>query len=160
MKKFIAMLLVVVLLLGGTFFACAIAEVTDAAPDAPLVDLTKVIVSVLVLVFEFLLAWIAKVIVPPLREWLGANTTEKQRGLLWDAVTSLVEAAEQTIKGLGKGERRLEYVIAGLMERGFAVDRDMIESAVKQMNDRMLASFVDAFKAETDATEETQSPNE
>lgn len=145
MKKILSILLVMALLLCGAYFAYAIAEAPDAAPDAPVVDLTRVIVSVLVLVFEFLLAWIAKVIVPPLREWLGVNTTERQRKLLWDAITSLVEAAEQTITGPGQGKQRLEYVIAGLMERGFAVDRDMIEAAVKQMNDKLALTMGEAF---------------
>ena len=150
MKKFFAILLIVALLVCGAFLTYALAEAAEGTQKtAPLVDLTGVVVAVAVAAFDFLLAWIARVIVPPIKQWLGTHTTEKQRGLLWDAIEKLVYAAEQTIKGPGKGEQRLEYVIAGLMERGFTVDKDMIEAAVKQMNDRMLATFVDAFEVET-----------
>ena len=155
MKKFISILLAVALLLCGAFLTYALAEAAEGGEKAaPLVDLTGVVVAVAVAAFDFLLAWIARVIVPPIKAWLGTHTTEKQRGLLWDAVVKLVDAAEQTIRGPGKGEQRLEYVIAGLMERGFVVDKDLIEAAVKQMNDKMLATFIDAFDSETDETGE------
>lgn len=158
MKKILSILLVMALLVCGAFFAYALAEAAEGdAPAAPVVDLTRVVVSVLALIFEFLLAWIAKVIVPPLRNWLKANTTEKERRLAWDAVTSLVEAAEQTILGPCRGKERLEYVVAGLLERGFAVDLDMIESAVKTMNDKTKAAFKEAFEP---VPEEPQSANE
>ena len=147
MKKFISILLAVALLLCGAFLTYAMAEAEGGGtPPAPVVDLTRVAVSALVLIFEFLLAWIAKVIVPPLRNWLKTNTTERQRSLLWDAVTSLVEAAEQTILGPGRGKERLKYVVEGLMKRGFTVDLDMIESAVKTMNDKTKQAFREAFE--------------
>ena len=144
MKKILIMILCAALLICGAFFAWAMAEGTDNAP-APLVDLTGVVVAVALAAFEFMLAWIAKVIVPPIREWLEAHTTEKEKNLLWDAVTKLVDAAEQTIRGPGQGEKRLAYVEAGLRERGFSIDTDMIEAAVKRMNDRAMAAIGEAF---------------
>lgn len=145
MKKILSILLVMALLLCGAYYAYAIAEAPGAAPDAPLVDLTKVIVSVLALIFEFLLAWIAKVIVPPIKSWLDSHTTKNQRGLLWDATKQFVAAAEQTIKGPCRGRERFEHVVAELMERGLTVDVDMIEAAVKQMNDKLALTVGEAF---------------
>lgn len=146
MKKFIAILLVIALLMAGGLFAYALAEVPDISTRAaPLVDLTGVIIAVVLVVFDFLLAWIAKVIIPPIQGWLETRTTEKQRGLLWDAICKLVEAAEQTIRGPGMGEKRLAYVEAGLQERGYKIDNDLIEAAVKQMNDRLAATVAPAF---------------
>ena len=147
MKKILAVLLAVMLLMCSAFLACALAEAAEPTPRAaPLVDLTGVVVAVVLVIFDFLLAWIARVIIPPIKKWLETHTTEKQRGLLWDAVTSLVEAAEQTILGPGRGKERLEYVVAGLMKRGFTVDLDMIESAVKTMNDKAKQAFREAFE--------------
>ena len=137
MKKILAVLLAVTLILSGAFFAYALAETAEDAPRAaPMVDLTGVIIAVLALVFDFLLAWIARVIIPPITGWLDENTTEKQKGLIWDAITKMVDAAEQIIIGPGQGARKMAYVQAGLQQRGYTVDTDMIEAAVKRMNDR------------------------
>lgn len=158
MKKLLSILLVVVLLMVGTFCAFALAETVETiSTTAPLVDLTAVIVALMLAVFDFLLAWIAKVIVPPIKEWLATHTTEKQRGLLWDATCKLVDAAEQIIKGPLQGEKRLAYVEAGLKQRGLTVDNDLIEAAVKRMNDKALSTIGTAFdvaplEVETTAT--------
>lgn len=155
MKKFIAVLLAVALLLCGAFLTYAMAEAVDGTPrDAPLVDLTGVIIAVVLMVFDFLLAWIARVIVPPIKQWLETHTTEKQRGLMWDAICKLVDAAEQTIKGPGQGERRLAYVEAGLQQRGYKIDNDLIEAAVKQMNERVGLTFAPAFGIPVDVETE------
>lgn len=146
MKKIVSILLVMVLLVIGAFLAYALAEASATpAQSAPLVDLTGALVAVVLVVFDFLLAWIAKVIVPPIKEWLGTHTTEKQRGLLWDAICKLVDAAEQTIIGPGQGAKRLAYVEAGLQQRGFTVDNDMIEAAVRRMKQNTRITFADVF---------------
>jgi len=147
-KKIVSILLVMVLLVCGAFLTYALAEApAPAAPaqSAPLVDLTGALVAVVLVIFDFLLAWITRVIVPPIREWLGTHTTEKQRGLLWDAICKLVDAAEQTIIGPGQGARRLAYVEAGLQQRGFTVDNDMIEAAVRRMKQNTRITFADVF---------------
>ena len=146
MKKFIAVLLVIALLVACGLFAYALAEIHETTTRAaPLVDLTGVIIAVVLVIFDFLLAWIAKVIIPPIKDWLETHTTKNQRSLMWDAICKLVEAAEQTIRGPGLGEKRLAYVEAGLQERGYKIDNDLIEAAVKQMNDRLAATIAPAF---------------
>ena len=149
MKKLLALVLVISLLLFGAFFAYALAEAADTPhSSAPLVNLTGVVVAIVLAGFDFLLAWIAKVIVPPIKQWLNTHTTEKQKSLLWDAITELVDAAEQIITGPGMGERRMAYVEAGLAQRGFTVDRDLIEAAVRRMKQNTRIIFADAFGAE------------
>lgn len=157
MKKLLAVLLAAVLLLGILTLTCAVAEAAEAHA-APLVDLTGVIIALLLAAFEFLLAWIAKVIIPPIREWLKTHTTEKQRGLLWDAICKLVDAAEQTIIGPGKGAQRLAYVEAGLMQRGFTIDDDLIEAAVRRMKTNTGLVFAEAFEAKTEPPEDPEEP--
>jgi len=157
LKKYIAFLLAFILILTGAFFAYAIAETAEGTPRAaPMVDLTGVIIAVLALVFDFLLAWIARVIVPPIKCWLDENTTEKQKGLIWDAITKMVDAAEQIIIGPGQGARKMAYVQAGLQQRGYTVDSDMIEAAVKRMNDRTKLMIGSAF----DITEDEETTKE
>ena len=151
MKKLLALVLVVAIFLCGAFFIYTLAESADPAPRAaPLVDLTGAFVAVVLVVFDFLLAWIARVMIPPIKEWLKIHTTEKQRNLIWDAICKLVDAAEQTIKGPGQGAKRLAYVEAALIERGFSIDDDLIEAAVKRMKDRTGLVIGEAFGAAED----------
>ena len=145
MKKFLAVLLVAILVLGCLVYTVALAEAAEAAPGAPLVDLTRVVIAVLVLIFEFLLAWIAKVIVPPIKKWLDAHVTEKEKRMAWDTTCALVDAAEQIIKGPGMGTSRLNYVEAGLQERGLTIDTDMIEAAVRRMKERTMLTLADGL---------------
>lgn len=154
MKKFFVILLAVALLLCGAFLACAVAEAPDAPAAAPVVDLTGLIIAVLLAAFEFLMARFARVLIPPAKKWLETHTTESERGLLWNAVCELVNAAEQIIKGPALGERRMAYVQAGLRQRGLAIDTDMIEAAVKQMNDRMMLTVGNAFDVTQDDVED------
>lgn len=147
MKKLVVLVLVLALLLCGAFFCWALAEDAGAAGAASpvTVDLTGLIIAVLLAAFEFLMARFAHKIIPPAKAWLEAHTTKQERGLLWNAVCELVDAAEQIIKGPALGERRMAYVQAGLRQRGLAIDTDMIEAAVKQMNDRMMLTVGNAF---------------
>lgn len=148
MKKFIALLLVMAVLL--TAIVCALAEVAEPAHGTgPVVDLTGALVAFVMVVFDFLLAWIARVIIPPIKSWLVTHTTEKQRGLVWDAICKLVDAAEQVIRGPGMGEKRLAYVEAGLQQRGIAIDNDLIEAAVRRMKQNTRITFADAFDINT-----------
>lgn len=142
MMKFLAFLLAFFLVLILIFSVCSVtvAEevVTPIVEQAPMIDLTQIIVSVIGLVFSFLLAWLAKAVLPPLKKWLDAKTTAEQRSLLYQVVEATVNAAEQVI-GRGKGSEKLQYVVDALEAKGFEVDLDMIEAAVKQMNDKALA---------------------
>lgn len=145
MKKFFSVFLVVILIFSC--FSCTMAEeATDLATARPVIDLTQIIVSVIGLIFSFLLAWLLKAVVPPLKKWLNAKTTAEQRSLLYQVVQNLVNAAEQMI-GRGKGSEKMDYVISALESKGFTVDLDMIESAVKEMNDNAMAQAIAVLTA-------------
>ena len=148
MKKLLALVLVVAIFLCGAFFIYTLAESADPAPAAGVrIDITGLVIAVLLAVFEFLLSRFGRVLIPPAKAWLEAHTTQKERDLLWNAVCELVDAAEQIIKGPNLGARRKAYVEAGLAQRGLKIDDDMIEAAVKQMNDRMMAAMGTVFGA-------------
>lgn len=145
MKLFVVLLVIAVAI---SFPAVALAESTAASAEFQ-INITGVIVSLLALLFNALLAWIAKVVVPPLKEWLAAKTTSEQRGLMYTFVKELVAAAEQTIVGAGLGGEKMQYVVDRLKEKGIEVDIDMIEAAVKEMNDtaeKKLLSFLDTIE--------------
>jgi len=91
-----------------------------------------------------------------LKKWLEAKTTAEQRTMLYQVVQNLVNAAEQLI-GRGKGSEKMKYVIAALEERGFEVDLDMIESAVKEMNDKAMAQALAALNAKSAEKESDES---
>ena len=146
MKKILAVLLAAILILTGGLLAYALAEAPAVPAAGPTVDVTGLVIAVLLAAFEFLMARFARVLIPPAKAWLEAQTTEKERGLLWNAVCELVDAAEQIIKGPAMGERRKAYVEAGLRQRGLSVDSDMIEAAVKRMNDGFMSTMATAFK--------------
>ena len=150
-KRLLVILIIITIM--TTWAVPAIAESTDASGFH--LDITGVVVSLLALLFNVLLAWIAKVVVPPLKEWLAAKTTTEQRGLMYTFVKELVAAAEQTIVGAGLGSKKMQYVVDRLKEKGIEVDIDMIEAAVKEMNDaamERLISIFDSIEIENDAT--------
>lgn len=146
MKKLFCLLLA---LLAAACLAApfALAEAAGDAPAAPTVtvDLTALLVAICGVAFNFLVALLGKKIVPPLRKWLNEKTNAQQRESLWNVVVTLVEAAEQII-GKGRGDEKFEYVVNKLYQAGYSVDRDMIEAAVKQMNDGMLEVAKTAFE--------------
>ena len=144
-------------------FVCMIIYMPAIAEDATglkmantAIDLTGIIIAVVGLIFNFLIAWLGKKIVPPLKKWLEEKTTAEQRQAMWNVITKLVEAAEQVI-GAGKGAEKLQYVKDALLAAGYSVDADLIEAAVKEMNDKALSTFevgfADEEQAETEKTE-------
>lgn len=144
MKKIFALVLASIVMFALLCPALVYAEEAAAPEPAPLIDLTGIVLSVVRLLFYVLLAWLVKAVIPPVRRWLDAKTTAEQRSLMYQVVYELVNAAEQTI-GSGRGSDKLAYVRKALREKGFDVDLDMIEAAVKQMNDeaeeRMLTAL-------------------
>lgn len=148
MKKILSVILAFVLIVCGAFLTCALAEGGDAPASGPVIDLTGLVIALLLAAFEFLFARFARVLIPPAKKWLEAHTTEKERGLLWNAVCELVDAAEQIITGEHMGKEKMAYVEAGLMQRGFRVDTDMIEAAVKRLNERALQAVGETFEIE------------
>ena len=149
MKKLFVLLMILVL-----FAFPAIAETVENVAETPAsafaIDLTQIIVSIIGLVFSFLLTWLIKAVVPPVKKWLEARTTAQQREMLNALTRQLVNAAEQTI-GAGKGKEKLQYVCEQLKKRGYTVDLDVIESSVKEMNDTLLEAVI----GDDDITQET-----
>jgi hypothetical protein len=118
------------------------------------IDVTDVIVTVLGLIVNFILAWVAKKVVPAFQTWLHARTTEQQRQTLWNVTLELVKSAQQLYdEGLIK-KPRLEYVASELEARGLTVDADKIKAAVREINLNVGQFFQTAVLGETgsDAT--------
>ena len=83
-------------------------------------------------IFEAIIALIAALVTYKLIPWLKARTTESQQAILMATVRTLVYAAEQ-LYGAGTGKEKLQYVTRKLQEKGFDVDIDAIEAAVKEI---------------------------
>ena len=89
-----------------------------------MIDLTDIIQAAIALI----VALITYKVIP----WIKAKTTESQQAVLMATVRTLVYAAEQ-LYGAGKGDEKLQYVKQKLQEKGFDVDVDAIEAAVKEI---------------------------
>lgn len=83
-------------------------------------------------IFEAIIALVAALVTYKLIPWLKARTTESQQAVLMSTVRTLVYAAEQ-LYGAGKGKEKFTYVRQKLQEKGFDVDVDAIEAAVKEI---------------------------
>lgn len=118
------------------------------------VDLTPVINAGIALIGELLMAVVAAFVIPPVRRWMQAKMSKVQQEKTIEFIRQMVLAAEQMI-GKGCGSEKLEYVIGALERKGFSVDINLIEAAVKEMNDRNLEWLFDkgADDAETDDPE-------
>lgn len=120
MKKYL-MIVLVLAMLATT--GVAFAEAVDAAPVMR-VDLTRII--------EAILALLASLITLKLIPWIKANTNEKQQRMLTAAVETAVYAAEQ-LYGAGNGKEKLMHVKNYLRNKGYDIDMDEIEAAVKAL---------------------------
>ena len=89
-----------------------------------MIDLTDIIQTAIALI----VALITYKVIP----WIKAKTTESQQAILMATVRTLVYAAEQ-LYGAGKGKEKFTYVRQKLQEKGFDVDVDAIEAAVKEI---------------------------
>ena len=89
-----------------------------------MINLTDIIQAVIALI----VALITYKVIP----WIKAKTTESQQAVLMATVRTLVYAAEQ-LYGAGKGKEKFTYVRQKLQEKGFDVDVDAIEAAVKEI---------------------------
>ena len=153
MKKFLSILLCAVLLIIMCSTVC-LAEVADVPAPAFTFDVTQVVIALMWLVFNALLLWILKTIIPPAKRWLETHTTTQQQNRVWTVVKWLVEAAEQTIVGPARGSERLAWVIAQLRARGIQVDQAMIEAAVKEMKDTAGDKIAEAIKGDPSCTKD------
>lgn len=153
MNKFLAVIVVIVMLFTVTAIASEVEPVSASNADIGFrVDLTEIIVSVIGIIFSFLAMWLMKAVVPSAKMWLETKTTAKQREMLNTLTRQLVLAAEQTI-GTGNGSKKLQYVCDGLRKRGFTVDLDAIESCVHDMNMTLLSQFIDGKTDDLDEQE-------
>ncbi len=89
-----------------------------------MIDLTPILQAVVGLLAALVTAWL----IP----WIRSRTTAQQQATLSAVVDVLVYAAEQ-LYGAGQGEAKLAYVAKKLRERGYAVDLDQVEAAVRKM---------------------------
>ncbi len=85
------------------------------------IDLTQIIIA--------LLGLLSALITYKLIPWIKANTTSKQQAIIRTAIQTAVFAAEQ-IYGTGNGEKKFQYVVDWLAEKGYEVDKAEIEAAV------------------------------
>lgn len=95
------------------------------------IDITPIVNAALALIG----AGVSVFLIP----WLKKQTTEAQRKELTAWVKIGVAAAEQLYKGAGRGEeKKKQYVIDFLKQKGFKVDEESvvnaIEAIVKQLN--------------------------
>lgn len=140
MKKLISVIVCIILMLSVFAIGETVEVVTQSAP-AVTIDITQIIISIIGLFFSFVLTWVARAIVPPIRAWLEARTTAEQRTMIYTLIKQLVYAAEQRI-GAGCGADKRDYVSEELARRGIEVDFELIEAAVKEMNDSLISEYV------------------
>lgn len=123
-----------------------------AEEGAATIDLTGIITSVLGVIVSFVLSWFAGSVVPALKKWLAAKTTNEQRKELNGVVRQLVYAAEQVF-GAKCGKEKFQYVLEGLKDRGFTADTATIEAAVMEMNERFFTDILDEITCPQDEEE-------
>lgn len=86
-----------------------------------MINLTPILLAII----DLIAALVTYRLIPLIK----ANTDEKQRALIEAAVETAVFAAEQ-IYGAGNGEKKLDYAVAWLHERGYDISRADIEACV------------------------------
>ena len=121
MKKVLRILVPLMLIL---FASVSMAEGTAAYIEAPDVDLTPI--------FQAFIGFLAALITHKLIPWIQARTTAQQQEMLRAAVSIAVYAAEQ-LYGAGAGKEKMMYVKGQLAKKGYKIDVDEIEAAVREL---------------------------
>ena len=121
MKK---ILMILVSLMLVMFASASMAEGTAAYIEAPAIDLTPI--------FQAFIGFLAALITHKLIPWIQARTTAQQQEMLRAAVSVAVFAAEQ-LYGAGAGKDKLMYVKGQLAKKGYKIDVDEIEAAVREL---------------------------
>ena len=124
MKKHSVIPVSLILLLSA---AAAMAETGNPPAALPSIDLTPL--------FQALIGVLAALVTYKFVPWIQARTTAQQQDMLRAAVSVAVYAAEQ-LYGAGKGKEKLTYVIGQLAKKGYHVDKDEIEAAVRELTVR------------------------
>lgn len=83
-------------------------------------------------IFQAVIALLAAIITYKVIPWIRERTDAEHREMISAATRTIVFAAEQ-LYGAGRGGEKLEYVKMQLEKKGFSVDIDEIESAVREM---------------------------
>lgn len=121
MKK---ILMILVSLMLVMLVSVSMAEGAAAYIEAPAIDLTPI--------FQAVIGFLAALITHKLIPWIQARTTVQQQEMLRAAVSVAVYAAEQ-LYGAGAGKEKLMYVKGQLAKKGYKIDIDEIEAAVKRL---------------------------
>ena len=124
MKKYLTVFLVALVSLTLLMIPGAVAEAVNASPISTGIDLTPI--------FQALIALLASIITIKVIPWIKARTTAQQQEMLRAAVSVAVYAAEQ-LYGAGAGKNKLMYVRGQLAKKGYHVDIDEIEAAVRDL---------------------------
>ena len=124
MKKFLTVFLVTLVTMTLQMIPGAVAEAVNALPIGPGIDLTPI--------FQALIALLASIITIKVIPWIKARTTAQQQEMLRAAVSVAVYAAEQ-LYGAGNGKEKLMYAKGQLAKKGYHVDIDEIEAAVREL---------------------------
>ena len=121
MKKILMILVPLMLVI---LVSVSMAEGATTYIEAPAIDLTPI--------FQAVLSILAALITHKLIPWIQARTTAQQQEMLRAAVSVAVYAAEQ-LYGAGAGKEKLMYVKGQLAKKGYRIDIDEIEAAVREL---------------------------
>ena len=121
MKKVLMILVSMMLVIIASV---SMAEGAAAYIETPDIDLTPI--------FQAVLGILAALITHKLIPWIQARTTAQQQEMLRAAVSVAVYAAEQ-LYGAGAGKEKLMYVKGQLAKKGYRIDIDEIEAAVREL---------------------------
>ena len=120
MKRLLMLFLILALMLPFV----AMAEAGEPSPMIGGIDLTPI--------FQALIALLASLVTLKVIPWIQARTTAQQQEMLRAAVSVAVYAAEQ-LYGASSGKEKLMYVKGQLAKKGYHVDIDEIEAAVRDL---------------------------
>ncbi len=90
-------------------------------------DFTPIIEAFIAIVSAFITLFI----LPKLRTYLAEKLSAEQREKLKQYVKIAVAAAEQMIKGSGKGEEKKKYVLDFLRSKGITFDVDEVTALIE-----------------------------
>ena len=118
-------LMILVSLMLVMLISMSMADGAKASIDySPAIDLTPL--------FQAAIAFLAALVSYKLIPWIQARTTAQQQEMLRAAVSVAVYAAEQ-LYGAGAGKEKLMYVKTQLAKKGYKIDIDEIEAAVREL---------------------------
>jgi len=103
-----------------------------------MIDLTKLLLAVLELIFSVMLIYL----IPYIKRLVKEKTTSEQQEKIRMWVKIAVQAAEMIYNETGMGEIKFDYVVEFLKEKGFILDdeevRALIESAVLELKNEIM----------------------